>query len=159
MLPFNLKSSICTYVSLYFCLYFMKRSMCNLHFTVNSVQSFSPPASRNRFFLIPVLHSVVCIVLYLWTNTSHGVSQHHHHLVHRVSPTDRSTANNSSYCNLLIQYFVFNTIKRNKSIDRNHSTDRNLPSSTSLPIRIITIARTIVADWIPPHFVMAVGLA
>jgi hypothetical protein len=64
-----------------------------------------------------------------------------------------------SYCNLLIQYFVFNTIKRNKSIDRNQSTDRNLPTSTSPPIRIIAIAHTIAADWIPLHFVIAVGLA
>jgi hypothetical protein len=57
----------------------------------------------------------------------------------------------------LIQYFAFNPIKRHQSIDRNQSTDRNVRTSTSPSIRISAIARTIVANWIPLHFVIALA--
>ena len=129
----------------------MKRSMCNLHFTVNSVQSFSPLASRHRFFLIPVLHSLVCTS----GPTSSRCLPTPPPSFSQSIPTDWSTANNKSYCNLLIQYFAFNPIKRHQSIDRNQSTDRKLPPSTSPTLGISAIARTIIADWIAPHFVIA----
>ena len=143
MLPFNLWTSICTYVSLNctknLCLSLMKRSMCNLHFTVNSVQSFSPLASRHRFFLIPGLHSVVPLYN---TNTSHAtphslvplyphisrVSQHHTLWYHTclltpppsctfgpphltVSPKPHKQYN---LLQSFDQYMTFNTIHRNE---------------------------------------------
>jgi hypothetical protein len=57
----------------------------------------------------------------------------------------------------LIQYFAFNPIKRHQSINRNQSTDRNVCTSTSPSIQISAIARTIVANWIPLHFVIALA--
>ena len=133
MLSFHLKSSICTYVfinfTIFICLYFMKRSMCNLHFTVNSVQSFSPLASRHRLFLIPVLHSLVCTS----GPTSSQCLPTPPPSFSQSIPIDRPLQTIICYCNLLHQSIPFNPIQRHQSIDRYRAilTDRSNRSSQS----------------------------
>ena len=96
MLPSNLKCSICTYVSLYFtiitCLYFMKRSMCNLHFMANSVQSFS---------MLFIMYATTIKFLEFSDFADQGCQVHSPILTCAIrsilhSPTDRSQPTNPS---------------------------------------------------------------
>jgi hypothetical protein len=189
MLPFYLKSSICTYVFLNFtifiCLYFMKRSMCNLHFTVNSVQSFSPLASRHRFFLIPGLHSVVPLYQHI-----SRVSQHHTLWYLTCLPTPPPSCtfgpphltvspNTCKQYNLLQSFDSIFCIQYNQSqlinplqptnrsqtylpvllppINRSLPNDRSQHTSPSPSIRTCAIARIIVAEWIQLLHVIALA--
>ncbi len=98
MLPFNPNSSICSYVSLYFtiitCLYFMKRSMCNLHFTVNTNTSHVSPNTTTTLFTEYLqqtgpLQTIQAIAIY-WFNILHSIQSN---AINQSIATNRPIAN------------------------------------------------------------------